>query len=821
MWQQCHIINTTGYPETIHNQDTKNRERERERAKMKFGKELASQMVQEWQGAYLDYNTLKRLLKDLLIYRKQKGISTYSGHSGRVRSLKRKQSLYRAFSGLTGRYRGGSPKIKDDDNEEQPILVNAVKEEEEEGTESYYQTMFLRLNEKGGEQELVFFRRLDEEFNKVLKFYREKVQAVKTEAEGLSKQMDALIALRITVDKPCVSLLQHFGPEVMAAAPSPRNSSPASITASVNDENQGVQRMEVIQEVEMISEDIDEISEAEKEEKKDKMVRFRPAPLEILSAVRINIDPETPVSTLRNVLGSSKSELSFSKEELRKAEERLGKAFVGFYQQLRLLKSYCFLNMLAVSKIMKKYDKITSRGASKSYLQMVDKSDLGTSDEVNKLIERTEATFIKHFANGNRRKGMKTLRPEHRQQKHRNTFFLGLYTGCSIALMAAITVVARLRNLHHHEGRDQYMENVFPLYSLFAYIVFHMFMYGSNTYLWRRYRVNYPFIFGFRPGTELGFREVLLIASGLSVLALSAVLSNLDMEMDERTGNFKVFKELIPLILVIAVLLITFCPFNIVYRSSRFFLLRCAWHCFCAPLYKVTLPDFFLADQLTSQVQAFRSLQFYVCYYGWGDFKRRTNKCASMSSYEALLFVVAIIPFWARFLQCLRRLFEEKDSMQGYNALKYFSTIVALVMRTLYDLKRITFWRIMAASTSGITTIYSTYWDIVIDWGLLQKKSKNPWLRDKLLISNKAVYYIAIVANILLRLVWMQLVLNLKETAFLHKNAMVAVVACLEILRRGIWNFFRLENEHYNNVGKYRAFKSVPLPFHYEDEKIL
>uniref|UniRef100_A0A0V0GMQ9 Putative ovule protein n=1 Tax=Solanum chacoense TaxID=4108 RepID=A0A0V0GMQ9_SOLCH len=33
-----------------------------------------------------------------------------------------------------------------------------------------------------------------------------------------------------------------------------------------------------------------------------------------------------------------------------------------------------------------------------------------------------------------------------------------------------------------------------------------------------------------------------------------------------------------------------------------------------------------------------------------------------------------------------------------------------------------------------------------------------------------------------------------------------------------MWNFFRLENEHLNNVGKYRAFKSVPLPFAYHEE---
>nr|TKS09823.1 hypothetical protein D5086_0000089240 [Populus alba] len=31
----------------------------------------------------------------------------------------------------------------------------------------------------------------------------------------------------------------------------------------------------------------------------------------------------------------------------------------------------------------------------------------------------------------------------------------------------------------------------------------------------------------------------------------------------------------------------------------------------------------------------------------------------------------------------------------------------------------------------------------------------------------------------------------------------------------GLWNLFRLENEHLHNVVKYRAFKPVPLPFDY------
>nr|XP_016448990.1 PREDICTED: phosphate transporter PHO1 homolog 9-like isoform X4 [Nicotiana tabacum] len=764
---------------------------------MKFGKEFASQMVQEWQEAYMDYNYLKGVLKDILNFKKRNAPIAEVAATPKG-SLKRRLSMYRAFSGLQSRYNSfkSSPLSNNNDKDDEVILVNSVQQE---GSEGHYQTVFLMSSEHGGEYEMVFFRRLDDEFNKVLTFYKKKVGEVKAEADELSKQMDALIALRIMVDKPSIEMES------------------AQVNDPIHFRSPSRLHMEAIQEVELTSE------ESLEKEATAKMnpTEFRPAPLEILDHVKINVEPETPVSTLRNVIRSSNSNLSFSKEELRKAEEQIRKAFVEFYQKLRLLKSYCFLNMLAFSKIMKKYDKVTSRKASKSYLEMVDKSYLGSSDEVSKLIERVEATFIKHFVNGNRRKGMKTLRPQAKRETHRVTFFMGLFSGCSIALVAAIVVSIRAGNLLEHKGRGQYMDNIFPLYSLFGFIVLHMLMYAGNIYYWRRFRVNYPFIFGFKQGTELGYRQVLLLASGLAVLALSAALANLDMEMDPKTRSFGTVTELIPLALVIVLLLITFCPLNIIYRSSRFFLIRCAWHCLCAPLYKVTLPDFILADQITSQVQAIRSLQFYVCYYVWGNFRTRSNKCQESSVYQILYIVVAIIPFWSRFIQCLRRLFEEKDSMQGLNSLKYFSTIVALVMRTLYDQKRGTFWKVMAASTSGITTVANTYWDIVIDWGLLQRNSKNRWLRDKLLVPHKIVYFVAIVLDIILRLVWMQLVLDIQELPFLHKKAFVAVVASLEILRRGMWNFFRLENEHLNNVGKYRASKSVPLPFNYDEDKSL
>lgn len=36
------------------------------------------------------------------------------------------------------------------------------------------------------------------------------------------------------------------------------------------------------------------------------------------------------------------------------------------------------------------------------------------------------------------------------------------------------------------------------------------------------------------------------------------------------------------------------------------------------------------------------------------------------------------------------------------------------------------------------------------------------------------------------------------------------ILAVVEISRRFVWNFFRLENEHMNNVGMFRASRDIP-----------
>lgn len=771
---------------------------------MKFGKEFVSQMVPEWKEAYMDYDYLKTLLKEIQRFKQRTRPQTIPPRLGR------RQTLYRAFSGLTRRNYSPLSPPRPSDVENQVILVNSSSSSQG----GRFETMFLMAADEGGEFELVYFKRLDDEFNKVLDFYKSKVGEVMEEAAVLDKQMDALIAFRVKVERPDQEGWFFDREAEMRSLASGVAASAAALSASTPRGARGKAPMVAIDEDGPSSQGRSDDSSDDKNEKesktliqmtkqeKPKNIRgIRPAPLEILNHVKMN----------------NTVEIKFNRDNLKKVEEQLKRAFVAFYHKLLLLKNFSFLNILAFSKIMKKYDKITSRRASKAYLKLVEKSFLDSSDGVTKLMDRVEATFINHFSNSNRRKGMSILRPRVKKERHRVTFSLGFLFGCTVALLLALVLITRARDLLNHTGRDQYMRNMLPLYSLFGYITLHMLMYAANIYFWRRYRVNYPFIFGYKEGTELGYREVLLLSCCVAMLSTAAGLANLDMEMDPKTLDYKAITELVPLGLLVLLLVILFCPLNIIYRSSRFFLLGCLFHCLCAPLYKVTLPDFFLADQLTSQVQAFRSLEFYICYYGWGDYKKRHNTCLGNDVYKAFFFIVAAVPYWIRLLQCLRRLYEERDPRQGFNGLKYLSAIIAICMRTAYTLNRGSRWNLLAWIASVIAVIFGTYWDLVIDWGLFQKNSKNRWLRDKLLVPHKTVYFAAMVLNVLLRLVWMQTVLNF-SVPFLHIQTLTALVAVLEIIRRGIWNFFRLENEHLNNVGKYRAFKTVPLPFNYDED---
>lgn len=71
-------------------------------------------------------------------------------------------------------------------------------------------------------------------------------------------------------------------------------------------------------------------------------------------------------------------------------------------------------------------------------------------------------------------------------------------------------------------------------------------------------------------------------------------------------------------------------------------------------------------------------------------------------------------------------------------------------------------------------------------------------------------YYFAIIEDLLLRFVW-ALSFFLTENKIVSGELMTSIVAPLEVFRRFVWNFFRLENEHLNNCGKFRAVRDISI----------
>lgn len=160
------------------------------------------------------------------------------------------------------------------------------------------------------------------------------------------------------------------------------------------------------------------------------------------------------------------------------------------------------------------------------------------------------------------------------------------------------------------------------------------------------------------------------------------------------------------------------------------------------------------------------------------------------------------------------------------------------------------------------SSCYAYIWDIKMDWGLFDAKAgENRFLREEIVYSstvswvwtaivssngcNKYLskrtarktifqrihyfsshanslflffvfsltqwfYYFGIIEDLILRFSW-TLSMSLIQAGYIEGDVMITILSPLEVFRRFIWNYFRLENEHLNNVGKFRAVRDISV----------
>ncbi|KAK1390680.1 phosphate transporter PHO1 [Heracleum sosnowskyi] len=776
---------------------------------VKFSKQLEAQLIPEWKDAFVNYWQLKKHIKRIKISRSS------SKHAPHHQDCNIGFSILDPLRLLANKISDclctSAPKTP------QILEVRSKTHAQEEGElsedqEEIYETELSQLF--SDEHEIKqYFATLDDELNKVNQFYRSKESEFVERGENLNKQLQILLDLKHVLNDRRQHKLSSKGSGFFSRSLSfsTRNSDTNSESGndcceSPNDNSS--QADDVIAALQRNGINFVNSGKTKKGTKPK-------------GAMRIDIPATTPARTIsavtsmlwEDLVNNPKKEGQgdfVNRKKIQCAEKMIRGAFVELYRGLGLLKTYSSLNMVAFTKILKKFDKVSNQDASTSYLQVVKNSHFISSDKVVRLMDEVESLFTQHFANNDRKKAMKFLRPQQHRESHMITFFVGLFTGCFVTLFGVYVILAHLSGMFSPATQIAYMETVYPVFSVFALASLHMFAYGCVLFWWKVTRINYNFIFEFQPSTSLKYRDAFLICTCMMTSVVGAMVIHLIL----LSNGFSPSKaDTVPGILLLCFIALLICPLNIFYRPTRYCFLRIIRNIVCSPFYKVLLVDFFMADQLTSQIPLMRHLETTVCYFSAGSFKtHQFATCKSGKMYRELAYVISFAPYYWRAMQCARRWFDEADVNHLANLGKYVSAMVAAGARLTYARQPNTTWMIIVLLTSLVATVYQLYWDFVKDWGLLNPKSKNPWLRDELILKNKSIYYISIALNIVLRVAWLETVMKF-NLGIIESRLLDFFLASLEVIRRGHWNFYRLENEHLNNSGNYRAVKAVPLPF--------
>lgn len=793
----------------------------------KFSKELEALLIPEWKEFFVNYRPLKKHVKKIKLSRKPKQVPHHPSN------LDFGLSLFDPVRALVNKFHEAG--------EEKEIIQvrrkNTDGQDEEEG--EVYKTDLVQLFSEEDEIKL-FFERLRQELKKVNQFYETKEREFLNRGEILNNQLDILLDLKkVLSDRHRKNKSSGFQWSYSSSArDSDFSDTPTELSKSPSENSQTDDVIAALERngINLIG-----------AETRGKTKKGKP-----LTTMRIDIPATTPTKTISAVTATLWEDLVnnpkkegqrdfINKKKIQCAEKMIRGAFVELYRGLGLLKTYSSLNMLAFTKILKKFDKVANQPASTDFLQRMKRSPFISSDKVAhqhastnflqevkrslfissdkvvKLMDEVETIFTMHFAENDRKKAMKYLRPRHHKDSHTVTFFVGLFTGCFFSLFIVYAMLAHISGMFSQGSEASYVEIVYPVFSMFALLSLHLFMYGCNLFMWKTTRINYNFIFEFKSSTALKFRDAFLICTSIMTAVVGAMVIHLIML---STDTFPQQVNAIPGILLLIFTIILICPFNIFYRSTRYCLLRIIRNIVCSPFYKVLMVDFFMADQLTSQIPLMRHMESTACYFLAETFKtHQYETCKTGKFYRELVYLISFAPYYWRAMQCARRWFDECDINQLANLGKYVSAMVAAGARLTYARDpESNLWLIIVIATSIAATIYQLYWDFVKDWGFFDVKSKNPCLRNNLILKNKSIYYISMVINFFLRVAWVETVLHF-NIGMLESRVLDFSLASLEVIRRGHWNFYRLENEHLNNVGKFRAVNAVPLPFRETDSE--
>lgn len=508
-----------------------------------------------------------------------------------------------------------------------------------------------------------------------------------------------------------------------------------------------------------------------------------------------------------STMGASSISSTGSSAQLRTARSKIKRAMLELYRGMDMLKNYRILCYTAFVKALKKYQKTGHWCEGTDYfLNRVDSCYMSTSGDLNSISSQLETMYVNRYAGGSRSKGMDKLRVNTTgaNDTHRGSIFRsGMMLGTSVPLIIRAIYEA---NLLSNEERVPYHRQLLQIYGSVFLVLLFLLLFSLNIMAWTKAHINYRFIFEVDPRDYLDAWQFLELSSLFFWLASVVVWVNFALHIDHNSY--------ICIYVLLGVLLaLFFMPVKVLYWSSRRWLIKTLWRLLLSGIYRVEFRDFFLGDEMCSLTYTFSMVLLLGCASakGWTDLDDVCDTNRWWSNAAFLMF-----PNLLRLLQCIRRYVDSRNAFPHLaNGAKYSSTIITIWLASSNRIVGGTAWRSVWVASAIANSCFTSLWDLLMDWGLFEARSKHRFLRSELKFERVWVYYAAAVTDIILRFVW---ITQISPTFFafgtaVHTATIAYIAAVLEVVRRFLWNFLRVENEHISNCGQFRATTNIPLPF--------
>lgn len=494
----------------------------------------------------------------------------------------------------------------------------------------------------------------------------------------------------------------------------------------------------------------------------------------------------------------------------RVAKRRLKLAMQEYYRGLELLKSYSLLNQTAFRKINKKYDKaINARPPLRYYSEYVQNAYFVKTDVISNHMVAVEDLYSRYFEKGNHKIAVSKLRSKLKDGDYSAVTFRNGFWVAAGACLGIAGLVEGLRLLFTSEGamkmNTSYLLQLHGGYFL-ALLLGLAFILNCRT--WKANRINYAFVFEFDSRHTLDWRQL------AELPCFFLFLNGLFVYINFREPHTDTFFLYWPVVLIGLTLIIMALPFKILYPHARKWWGYSNWRLLCAGLYPVEFRDFYLGDMYTSSSYTMSQVALFFCLYS----SEWNNPPHCNSNHSRLLGFFTAFPAILRALQCLRRYWDSRNWFPHLaNFAKYCSNILYYTCLSLYRIDMSYRTRAAFIAFAAANSIYCTFWDIFMDWSLGDWVSSNKLLRARLAYKRRRIYYLAILMDVILRQQWIVYAIFTEDLQ--HSSAASFFVGLAEVFRRGMWSLFRVENEHCNNVDKFRASRDVPLPYKLRDDE--